>query len=325
MADRELEYFKTSIDLRAYAAGQGYVLDRRESWRGSAVMRRPDGSDKIIIKRDGDGHYVFFSVHHEASGSIVDFVQSLNASMSLGSVRKELRPWLGGKVSVPLPHDFPALPKTGKDRMRVETEYARMEEVTRHPYLENDRHIPALLLEHSRFASRVRVDARGNAVFPHFDGMGLCGYEIKNAGFTGFAAGGSKGLWASHSEAGDKRLVFCESAIDALSHAVLFPALEETRYASIGGQVNPTQPELVRMATARMADSSEIVAAMDGDTEGRKLSEIVRRAVELVGRTDLRFVDHVPVGFKDWNDQLRGRPIASSSYRPLEGLKPSIK
>jgi hypothetical protein len=37
--DSELESFKSNIDLRAYAAGQGYQLDRKESWRGSRVMR----------------------------------------------------------------------------------------------------------------------------------------------------------------------------------------------------------------------------------------------------------------------------------------------
>ena len=29
MVDSELESFKTNIDLRAYAAGQGYQLDRK--------------------------------------------------------------------------------------------------------------------------------------------------------------------------------------------------------------------------------------------------------------------------------------------------------
>ena len=53
---------------------------------------------------------------------------------------------------------------------------------------------------------------------------GLCGYEIKNSeGFTGFASGGVKGLWLSHEESFDNCLVFYESAIDALGHAVLFP------------------------------------------------------------------------------------------------------
>ena len=46
MFDAELESFKNGIDLRAYAAEQGYRLDRKESWRGSAVMRHPNG-DKI--------------------------------------------------------------------------------------------------------------------------------------------------------------------------------------------------------------------------------------------------------------------------------------
>jgi hypothetical protein len=49
----------------------------------------------------------------------------------------------------------------------------------------------------------------------------------------------------------DNRLVFCESAIDALSHVVLFPD-NQTRYASIGGKPNPQQPELIRAAAARM-------------------------------------------------------------------------
>ncbi len=73
--DTELDEFKRRIDLRAYAAGQGFQLDRRESWRGATVMRHPNG-DKIIVKRNGaDGHYLYFSVRDEAdNGTIIDFV-----------------------------------------------------------------------------------------------------------------------------------------------------------------------------------------------------------------------------------------------------------
>jgi hypothetical protein len=39
--DEELERFKREIDLRAYAAAQGYELDKRESGRSTAV-RRPE-------------------------------------------------------------------------------------------------------------------------------------------------------------------------------------------------------------------------------------------------------------------------------------------
>jgi hypothetical protein len=65
MFDTELENFKTRIDLRIYAAGQGYQLDRKESWRGSSVMRHPVSDDKVIIKRGMDGHYVYFSVRDD--------------------------------------------------------------------------------------------------------------------------------------------------------------------------------------------------------------------------------------------------------------------
>jgi hypothetical protein len=314
MVDSELESYKR-IDLRAYAASQGYVLDRKESWSGSAVMRDPAG-DKIIIKRDGDGHYVFFSVRDDRDhGSIVDFVQR-RKNLTLGAVRKELRQWTGtvGPVLPP----YPPLVATRKDRVRVEQQFAKMTDAARHPYLEDERRIPVGLLTSERFAGRVRIDGRGNAVFPHFDREGLCGYEVKNRGFTSFSPGGRKGLWRSHEFAGDDRLVLCESAIDALSYAVLFPADDHTRFASIGGQLSPAQPELIRAAAAAMPKGAAVVAAMDADAAGRKLAEVVREAVGLTGRDDLRFVSQEPVGVKDWNDRLRGRARAVAPARQEE-------
>ena len=173
-----------------------------------------------------------------------------------------------------------------------------MQDARRHPYLENERGIPGELLEIERFAGRVRIDARGNAVFPHFDRRGLCGYEIKNSDFTGFAAGGSKGLWSSR-------------------HAALFTD-DRARYASIGGKPNPEQPELIRMAIAGMPAKSKIVAAKDADAESVKLAEVVRQAVQLSGRDDLCFIFQEPFGFTDWNDQLRAKPRPSLPFRPEE-------
>ena len=54
------------------------------------------------------------------SGSIIDFIQN-RQRLSLGTVRKELRPWIGMPSSQLPP--YPALPKTSKDRLRVETEF----------------------------------------------------------------------------------------------------------------------------------------------------------------------------------------------------------
>jgi hypothetical protein len=314
MFDAELESFKNGIDLRVYAAEQGYQLDRKESWRGSAVMRHANG-DKIVIRRSEDGHYVYFSVRQDNdNGSIIDFVQN-RQRLSLGAVRKELRPYIGMPASQ-LP-SFAPLFKTSKDRLRVETEFAKLLNAPRHPYLENERALPASLLEAERFLGRIRIDARENAVFPHFDQEGLCGYEIKNKGFTGFSPGGTKGLWLSQERPGDNQLVFCESAIDALSHAVLFPD-DRTRYASIGGKPNPVQPELIRAAIARTPEKSKIVSAMDADADGGKLAEVVRQAVQLTGRDDLSYVFQEPFGFKDWNDQLRKKPAGFFRSFPRE-------
>jgi hypothetical protein len=319
MSDPELEAFKTGIDLRAYAATQGYQLDRRESWVGSAVMRHAN-DDKIIIKVDKDGHWVYFSVRDDRdNGTIIDFTKK-RLGCSLGTVRKELRPFIGAAART-LEYYAP-LPRVAKDRVRVERSYARMKTALSHPYLENERRIPREILESNRFAGRIRIDGHSNAVFPHFDRDGqVCGYEIRGSGYKGFATGGTKGLWLSHQESDDNRLVFTESAIDGLSYAVLFPD-DRTRYGSIGGQVNPLQPELLRSATAAMPPDSTIVAAMDADAQGAKLADIVRHAVEFSGRDDLSFViQEPPAGFKDFNDVLRGQPKPPLPYRAVE---PSI-
>lgn len=313
MFDTELDKFKTAIDLRAYAAEQGYQLSQKESWRGTSVMRHPVSDDKVIVKRGLDGHYVYFSVRDDRdNGSIIDFVQ-FRQGLSLGAVRKELRPWIGQPpVLVPA---FPVLHKTEKDRVRVEAAWERMRDaVEGHPYLERERALPASLLALDRFAGRIRIDDKGNAVFPHFDAEGLSGYELKNIGFTGFASGGRKALWLSREESFDNSLVFCESAIDGLSHAVLFPD-NCARYASIGGKPNPEQPELIRSAIRRMPKHSKIVGATDSDADGGKLADVVCEAVQVVARDDLMFVRQEPIGFKDWNDQLRAKPQPLLPYR----------
>jgi hypothetical protein len=178
----EMEVFKRAIDLRQFAISLGYTVDPRESWRGSTVLRR-DG-DKIVVKRKGNGHYVFFSVRDDGDhGTIIDFLQRRQKA-SLGEVRKILRAWSGGSAWPPLPR----LEPTGHNRLSVVKAYRRTTAAFRHDYLERERGLPAALLSLPRFAMRVRMDNRGSAVFPHFDGHGLCGYEIKNRGFTGFCA-----------------------------------------------------------------------------------------------------------------------------------------
>jgi len=310
--DTELDDFKSRIDLREYAAGLGYELDRRESSRSSSIMRH--AGDKIVIKRNGNGHFVYFSVRDDAdNGTILDFAQN-RKDLNLGQVRKELRPWLGRAVS-PLPL-FSKLEAAPRDRQAVERVYSRMQIALRHPYLEQERKLPPALLGSSRFAGRIRIDGHGNAVFPHFDAFGLFGYELKNSGFTGFAKGGEKGLWESHDQPDDAALVFAESAIDALSHAALFPQTK-ARYRSIGGAVNAEQPKLIKAAITELPPGAEVICATDNDAAGRKLAAMVEECFKIAARPDLKFKSHVPLS-KDWNDMLK----ASSPSSPVALFSP---
>jgi hypothetical protein len=305
--DSELDDFKRKIDLRQFAVSLGYEIDRRESCRGSTVLRH--GGDKIVVKRNGNGHYVFFSVRDDRdNGTIIDFVQR-RQRRSLGAVRQILRPWIGRPAAeLPL---LPRLDPAGPDRIRMENAYRRMHEAPQHPYLENERYLPAALLRAPRFVGRVRIDRRGNAVFPHFDLGGLCGYEIKNRHYTGFASGGRKGLWLSHWRPDDQHLVLAESAIDALSHAALFPDAEnKTCYASLGGRPSSNQRILLEAIVAKLPANSEVVAAFDADGAGRMLVEIAGAAVQAVAdrkeRTDLIFRSHLPEREgEDWSQVLQ--------------------
>jgi predicted nuclease with TOPRIM domain len=65
-----------------------------------------------------------------------------------------------------------------------------------------------------------------------------------------------------------------------------------------------------------MPVSSEIISAFDADATGRELAEVVRHAVELSGRLDLKFTVQEPIGHKDFNDVLRARPLPLLPYRP---------
>ena len=301
--EEELEAFKTRINLAVYAAAVGYETQRKESSRNSIVMAHPDG-DKIVVAMGAGGHWTFFSVRDEAdNGSIIDFVQRRRGG-SLGDVRKELRPYLyhppSPAPSVPvLPVLEPALKDLGQVRARLEG----MTVSHGHPYLVSTRKIPAEVLGHLRFFDRVRIDSHGNAVFPHWNLSGLSGYEIKNHQFTGFAPGGEKGLWASHTDPADTVLVIAETAIDALSHFAL-KRPEKTRYVSTAGTLNPSQPELIRRAAERLPDGGSVILATDNDAGGDALADVLRELLDSVAGRIRVVEDRPPVRGEDWNDVL---------------------
>lgn len=315
--DQELERFK-KIDLRSFAASRGYVKDTRESSAGCCMMRNSNGDKIAIIQNEKTGDWVYFCVKNKMdSGTILDFLKWRGYEGHLGQVRKILREFSGAPI--PEAYRFPTQRAIKKDRAAVLLAYHKAKLAGAVSYL-TGRGLGPDVLALPAFADRVRVDDRGNAIFPHWDKEGLSGYEVKNRGFTGFAAGGIKGLWYSVASQDCKTLVFCESAIDALSYYVLNPppAGGEIRLFSIGGSLNESQPELIRAAMEKAPAGSVVIAAFDddegGDNFAAQLRELAPPSVEV-----RRALPPQGMG-KDWNDALKyQRGIVDRAVMPTVG------
>lgn len=302
----ELTAFKSQIDLRSYAAEQGYEVDRSRRWGNCEVMRR--GSEKIVISMGENGVWMYWNATEQTdAGNIIDFIQN-RQSLNLGEVRKELRPWIGSNFHREQSRggelfEQPLLPIT-KEKADMYGRLASMTIIGGSAFLNRARCLPEAITGSDRFAGRIYQDERTNAVFPHYDQDGLCGYEIKNAGFTGFSPGGSKGLWCSRTTEEDNTLVIGEAAIDLLSFAALHPS-ETSRYLSTGGALNPSQPELIRRAVAKMPGGAKIILATDHDGAGEEMARKITEALppDLIQDRVLE-VQMPPRTGDDWNDVL---------------------
>ena len=304
----ELERFKRDVNLTELAASLGYRLVLREQsgrgkWRGSTAssisMRHPDTDDKIIIRRDRDGHWTYFSVRNDRdNGTAIDFLQN-RGTRSIGDVRKQLRAWLGqDRPAVPVDLFRRFVDARPRDEAAADLAYGRARS-TPSRYLA-ERGISRSVERDPRFSGSYRVDARGNVIFPHTDPATgrIVGFEIKNRGFTSFAPGGRKTYWTSAMRAEDNRLVIVETGIDALSYHQLFPDAR-ARYLSTAGAVGPDSLQMIGCAIATMPAGADLVSATDNDAGGERLHA---QLVQAGGRPLRRHASPEP---KDWNDYLR--------------------
>jgi hypothetical protein len=309
----ELEEMKR-INIADYLIVQGYQLNKLKSSKNALCYDHPTG-DRLIVGTDANsGHSIYCSVRDDNdNGTIIDLIQKRHG-LNLGQVRKELRPWIGRgpldqlEIQTPQPRPEPAT----KDKVAQARGLAACERIgNHHEYLEG-RGINPETLRH--FRKRVFTDGRGNAIFPHFDALGVSGLEIKNARFTGFSKGGEKGLWLS-GPADAERLVICESAIDSLSHYQLdhkTPLREKTLYVSTTGKLNPESRANLQRLLDKL-ETAEIVAGFDNDAGGDRLAVELQ---EMVGKREI--IRHRP-NRKDWNEELQHqRQLIEEHYRQLE-------
>lgn len=301
--DAELSRFKQEINLCDFATSYGYERDQRESSVASTTMRRGRG-EKIIIAKAETLDWIYCSVHDNAdSGTIIDFIQH-REKISLGRVRQKLREWLGGACDrVPPAKRSPDLAPVSRDRTLALQAWERAQYQPTVPYLEA-RGLGRAITTHPRFVGSFRTDHRRNVLFPHYDKLGLCGFEIKNQGFTGFSSGGIKGMWASVCYTGDRALVITESAIDALSFFALHSAIQNARYISTGGALSTAQPALLQSAAEKMPSGSVVFLATDRDEAGEALAAAI--AALMPPTLEVRRMAP-PAPFKDWNDALKAK------------------
>ncbi len=294
-AKDELNDFKTKINLSQYAASRGYQKVARKSCKNSLTMQHPNGH-KIIVSRGHDRHWTYFNVHQPADkGSIIDFIQQ-RTPMGLGQLRQSLRVWLGKPIAPTSELTLSASPKV-QSRQRVNAAFASTHVVNSSSYLAS-RGLNVATLNDPRFQGKIRQDSRSNSVFPHYDPQGLCGFELKNYRFTGFASGGVKGIWYSRKRLSDQFLVITESAIDALSYHQLHQNFH-TRYFSTAGTLSESQWRLIKSVVAKMPEDCIVVIAFDNDESGNLYADALSRRLPLV-----RIKRAVPKLGKDWNEQL---------------------
>ena len=297
--DDELERIKRDVNLVEYAEACGYQIDKKESSRNSTVMR--SGDDKIIVATGTDGHGVYFSVRDQGdNGSVVDFVQR-RQGLNLGQVRKELRPWAG-------------ITATGKPPASIKRRKAEAERPPRPVVIERDR-AAVIARAHQlddysgdylqevrgltdetidRFRDKIRQDERGNVCFLHSDRDGITGWEVKNRGFTGFAAGGSKSAFAMATGSLVERVVITESAIDAMSYHQKHGKPGDY-YIAMGGEMSPEQRALLENIVKK---APHTVIATDNDEKGHQFAAEIKQWQPAAER-------QVPATGKDWNDEIQ--------------------
>lgn len=116
--------------------------------------------------------------------------------------------------------------------------------------------------------------------------------------------------WSSWGRKGvdDTRLIIAETAVDALSYAVLH-GMKQNRFVSTAGALNPTQPDLLARAMKRLSECSEqaeIVLAVDNDEAGDRLCEQIEAIYRDCEPPGSILKVHRPEGRgEDWNDVLR--------------------
>ncbi len=284
-------------NLEAVAERLGLQRDTRDQhkWRGASciVTITNEQFHDWTAERGGGG--AIDLVMHVQNADFKAAVEWL-AGQSLPSVQRETRSEPEAR-----PFELPA---------SDEHNWATVKQ-----YLVEARGLPEKWVDGLHRQGLVYADAHRNAVFlrhqlgedenwsrGHPTGANLRGTDLEKP-FHGLASGSARDngwFWIRLGQGEVQRVVLTESAIDALSLAVLEreqspPGLNVTVYLSTDGSgAIPTEA-----LQAVMAEAGQVMVAFDADRAGEQMAWRVAEAVPGVQRM-------VPAMGKDWNERLLG-------------------
>lgn len=172
-------------------------------------------------------------------------------------------------------------------------------------YLTQTRKLPSAIVDRLHESGLIYADENQNAVFLRRSlsvttetGLGITGAALRgtagaNNTFKGLASGSRRSAgWFSveSNHPGEvQQAIVCESAIDVLSHATLYPPQQKTLYLSTDGAGS--------LPLERLKQIPQIVLAFDHDSSGGSMIERFRQELPHASQ-------HAPVA-KDWNEDLQ--------------------
>lgn len=289
-------------DLVAYAEQQGYKRIEAKCSPHSVCLAL--GDDKIIVKVDGDNHFVYCNVHDDRDqGSIVDFVMKRQGVNYVGAMKALLR-----LETASFPTGLKKPSNSGLSKATEEPDRKKCLKVwdaatwNPEPAYLLSRGLTAESLADERFRDTFRVNPKGAVMFLHRDRIGPTGYELRGVyAKTGeklkaFMADGKRGLWYSNNLREAKSIIVCESAIDCLSHYELYGW--DCAYVSIGGAISSKQKDLLAGLFAKVtARNGLIIIGTDNDAAGDDYFTTMQTL------TQTKLKRHCPIG-NDWNADL---------------------
>ncbi|CUU74802.1 toprim domain-containing protein [Campylobacter hyointestinalis] len=307
------------LPLDEILKNNGYYEKRNKSSRNYKTLTN-DQDDTIIISRQANGHYLYFSPNNGSDrGNIYNFAK--NRGVSVQNLIDE------NKINdiKELQNNIKKIINTNKNNNEIIDKFKKFDKIDKNSFLISKRKISSELL--ANFSSLKQDDKFKNAVVPTYT-LGVVETNDGNREFlrqTGTISylskpltqdpqgkaydkpikqlcNGAKGLEilkadGAHKSPKDfKNIVICESMIDALSYCELKRLnLKETLLCSTNGQISSSQKEVFKHLNEKATDAN-IILAFDNDKKGMEFNAIVKEIIPRA-KTDKAIL-------KDFNDDL---------------------